>query len=298
MLCQLILLAFVCYAKDYLDGGVNWPEPSCDPSNNPKLSPIVVRREKTQCNQEYLMDMYFFNLGSQEISISYRGDPKTIRISTAQSFSQLFLRSGNSRIASYSLKEIVFRYPPEHKIANDHADVEGQYNYTIDAEFEDIDLPKELTMSIFYVKDDIENTSGLFYSIIKSIGELNMDTVRSTSAGQPIVATIDSLGALNSVFDRPFKFLAYEGTDTDNDCSNERFWILIEERVPLSATLIEAYAGYIKELSSFEGNARIIDNQNEIVVYNCGIKCDEFFEAFLWSFILYGAVLYLIYKFV
>lgn len=293
-----VLMCLMLYrCKDYVNAGEDWTESTCSPTNNPSVSPVILKRDETVCNSTLFMDMYIFNLGSQTISISYKGDPKTIRIGTDSSFCRLFLRNGGGRIITYSLQEVVFRYPPEHTIVNDSVDVEGQFFFLIDDETMDLTAEKNIIMSIFYIKQDIVSTSGFFFSILAALKNIDVDKIFKT-ATVPITTTVTSLGGLNSVFPRPFKFLSYKGTETDNACSESRLWIIVEQPVPLSKSLIEYYESYLKNITGADGNARRVTNPNKVVVSNCGIRCDEFFEAFLWCFLLYSSVLYLIYKFV
>lgn len=213
---KYLLFAFVsaCFGKTYGSGGADWPEPSCHTNLLNTVSPIKILTAQAVCSAKYALDYYFFNSGTQIVHLSYKGSPKTVRLSFGPTFQKLFLRVDGTRIVSYTLKELVFRVPPEHRLDDmDDLCAEGQSLFTADDPNLSGDYPRQIARSNFYVPTKSQ-TSGLFFSIVKALNNITADTMRLASERQPIPIVVGSMGALNTANPRPFKFFAYHGTDT------------------------------------------------------------------------------------
>lgn len=294
---QFLIILQLGSAKDYKKGGADWPEPSCDPDVNFSVSPIEINRSKLSCSNKYIVDHYFSTSETQVVNFSYKGDPKSLRILVEPNFQKLFLKMDNSAIVSYTLKEIIFRVPAEHKFVGHDIDAEGQYFFTADGKNLGPGVMKNVIRSVFYIKAK-NSTSALFLNIIAALSNITADTMRLSSKDHPIPVVLHNMGKLNTNKPHPYPYLVYKGTSTDGTCSDSVLWLLQETILDLPTDSLEYYKKYMELLGGISTNARTVVNTNDVAVYICGVKCEHSFKSFAWLFVLYSIVLWLIHNFV
>lgn len=278
-----------CEAKSYAsDGNPGLSKQSSDDVANSIISPMLISEEQTVCNDDIWYDSYFFNTGTQNISISYVDSFKTLRISFGPAYNKLYLRI-NGRVATYTLNSIVYRVPPEHTIKGKEYQVEAQQEYTIDNAHSS--HPATLVRSILYYETK-NATMNTFSSIVTALSSATLDTLRLSSESWPIVISVPHLDSVNLRTRHPINFFAYYNRSSKETRDKNKLSIVQIVDSTVSPEMLQRYKDYLLQLSGKSTNARAVVVPDDLTIYKCGEKCTVSIAHMILIMLLYAAVLY------
>lgn len=279
-------------AKNYLKGGADWQDPTCNPAINESVSPINIATKSAVCSTSYVVDILFHKGESQAFRFSYGGEPKTISMKFPIKSFDIMVRFQNGHIVKYRARELMPRVPSEHSIDGVRAAAELQFRFKADKMYRDVTVNQEIILSIFIDNHDESTTKGFFHKLVKKLGTIPTSEMLSGDGANPKVVVMDSPINLNTFYTRPIGFWAYNGTYTYGDCSKKVLRIIFKQRNKNVKEDMNFYRLYLKNLTGSETNARTVMNTNELEVHSCGEECGEALSDVMWFAVAYVIILF------
>lgn len=114
----------------------------------------------------------------------------------------------------------------------------------------------------------------------------------NVTEASPKTVVMDNPVGLNTLYQRPIAFWAYNGTVANGDCSKKVLRIILKQRSMNSESDMDFYHLYLKNLTGSETSTRTVMNPNNIDVFYCGEECDDSLRDLLWSMAIYTLVLF------
>lgn len=291
-LIYLSLKLMLC--KTYTNGGQDWTEEACIPYRNQRLSPINILPNDIVCDDGLFIDLQFKRASIYEAEVSFKGNPKTLKITTPPELSTLYLQNTNSTILSYGIREIVFRTPSEHGYNNTIKALEAQMFYKIDESFVNYTSIHNIALSAIYNEVENANTDMLFSALVDRMRLINPKKLTEFDLETSFNATFPGFEYLDKVLKKPLRFFMYNGTYTDDGCEPGLTWIILEQEFSVNANFLQIYKDMLNTITGVPANGRDVYNFYDVVVYKGGDKCDDFFIGFVWFVITYAFMLYFI----
>ena len=287
---KLLLLIYirisVSMSWNYTNNGNDWIGQNCD-LGTPNLSPIDIDMTIAQCNDSLAIDFYINNI-EQNILMTLSEIPLTPVITVPNTFGVLFYTNENQIKDVYQPNQYIFRTPSENTINSKSFPLELQIFFTSSSN------STPVILSILFDTTQNENSSSIFMDFLLNLqnNKLNIETNKVFSD-----IKLNNIAKYNTEFLSVLnEFYMYKGTKTSTDCSVPYTWIVLSKSLLVTAADLSSYQNMLNLITSTQSNSRITQTLGNRIIFYKSNTCSNFFSNVIWFSILYGCVIFFVFK--